>query len=55
MADVKHNEGEIYISEINKLAELLKPVDRMRLIQALAGSHTYWRWYKFSTCNEWVD
>ena len=35
MAGVNHKEGKIYDSEINKLAELLKPVDQMRLTQAL--------------------
>ena len=35
MAGVKHNEGRIFDSEISKLAELLKPVDQMRLTQAL--------------------
>ena len=45
MAGVKHKEGKIFDSEINKLAELLKPVDQMRLTQALevtpigAGTH----------------
>ena len=35
MAGVKHKEGKIFDSEINKLAELLEPVDQMRLTQAL--------------------